>query len=48
MSITGFEGEYDEAWFKKLYWDYYLTKYDKFRYKVENRFGDYYYVEMSK
>lgn len=48
MSITGFEGEYDEAWFRKLYWEHYLEKYDKFRYCVESKFGDYYYRTCSK
>jgi hypothetical protein len=48
MSITGFEGEYNEEWFRKLYWDYYLTKYEKFMYSVESKFGDYYYRTMSK
>tara|TARA_B110000285_G_scaffold232857_1_gene305049 strand:+ start:443 stop:706 length:264 start_codon:yes stop_codon:yes gene_type:complete len=48
MSITGFDGDFDEAWFTKLYWEYYLEKYEKFRFCVESKFGDYYYRKMSK
>jgi len=48
MSITGFEGEYDEAWFRKLYKEYYLGTYAKFSYCVESKFGDYYYRAMPK
>ena len=47
MSITGFEGDYDEAWFKKLYYEHYLGTYAKFRYCVESKFGDYYYRTMG-
>ena len=48
ISITGFEGEYDEAWFRKLYYDHYLEKYPKFSYKVTELFGDLYYKKISK
>ena len=48
MSITGFEGDYDEAWFRNLYEEKFIGTYEKFRYCVESRFGDYYYRVMSK
>jgi hypothetical protein len=48
MSITGFEGDYDEAWFRKLYEEKYLGTYEKFSYCVESVFGDYYYRVMPK
>jgi hypothetical protein len=48
VSITGFEGHFDQEWFRKLYRDHYIQKYDKFSYSVEYLFGDLYYKKMSK
>jgi len=47
MSVTGIEGEhFDEAYFKKIYKTF-AKKHDKFRSKIVEKFGDYYYEMMS-
>ena len=48
MSINGSEGDYDEEYYRKLYWDFFLEKFEKLRYCVVYKFGDLYYQKMSK
>jgi hypothetical protein len=47
MSVTGIEGEhFDEAYLRNIFKTF-ASKHDKFRCKIVEKFGDYYYDLMS-
>lgn len=46
MSLCGLQGHYDKAWFDRLFTRY-ITNYDKLRNRIEMKFGDVYYKQLS-
>ena len=48
MSITGFEGDLDKQWMENYFRTKYVDRYPKFSYKINMKFGDLYYEEISK
>ena len=48
MSVTGFEGDVDEAWYEGVYKNKFIKDFDKFSYRLVECFGDLYYQKISK
>ena len=48
VSVTFFEGNFDEKWLRKTCREWYLKTFQKYSYKVVMKLGDLYYKQMPQ
>ena len=48
VSVTFFEGNFDEEWLAKKFKDWYIETFEKYSYRVVMKYGDIYYKKMTK